>query len=257
MKRYGAILGTALLSLAGTAAQAGLITTNPDGSSSATVNYYWTATSPDGKGIYLSDSGNIANISMSDLGSPTAPVSVTFTNNPGDATKTHTSTLPSISNLVLNSGLLGTQTVNFNGGQLAQSLGATPKSYTETLYLVNPNNPSDFVSAAFTGYMYGSVGTNGITSIQGQGAFLDPGPKTLTLDGVQFSAQLIAFSGPGDVAPGAIQAEIDWTPSGGQGGGGGGDGSNGSDSPEPSTLVLSCLGLSFLGAKAWRRRNRS
>jgi hypothetical protein len=27
-----------------------------------------------------------------------------------------------------------------------------------------------------------------------------------------------------------------------------------SSTPEPSTLVLSCLGLSFLGVKAWRKR---
>jgi hypothetical protein len=31
----------------------------------------------------------------------------------------------------------------------------------------------------------------------------------------------------------------------------------GSNSPEPSTLVLSCLGLTFAGAAAWRKRRRS
>jgi hypothetical protein len=34
----------------------------------------------------------------------------------------------------------------------------------------------------------------------------------------------------------------------------GGTGGGGNSTPEPSTLVLSCLGLSFLGAKAWRKR---
>jgi hypothetical protein len=249
MKRYGVILGTALLSLAGTA-RADLIKSNPDGSSQVTVNYYWTATVGGVPGIYTSDSGNLANVTLSDLGSQQKPISVTFTNS-SDPTMTHLSTLPSISNLVLNSGLLGKQTVTFNGGNLAGP-GDSPKPFIETLHLSDPNNPSNSATVDFSGYLYGSVGTDGITGVQG--AFLDAGPKTVTLGDASFSAQLLSISGPGDKAPGAIQAEMDWSPSGSpppsQGGGGV------SESPEPSTLVLSCLGLSFLGARAWRRRSR-
>ncbi len=41
---------------------------------------------------------------------------------------------------------------------------------------------------------------------------------------------------------------------GGSGGGGGGGGGGPSNTPEPSTMLLSCLGLSCLGASAWRKR---
>src|SRR5262249_54254063 len=53
----------------------------------------------------------------------------------------------------------------------------------------------------------------------------------------------------------SVNAPTIGTVTGRQGGGPGGDqGGTTSDSPEPTTLVLSCLGLTCLGASAWRKR---
>ena len=48
---------------------------------------------------------------------------------------------------------------------------------------------------------------------------------------------------------GSISAHVTVTPGNGHTSGGG--------TPEPSTLVLSCLGLGFAGLASWRKRRRS
>jgi hypothetical protein len=69
--------------------------------------------------------------------------------------------------------------------------------------------------------------------------------------GNQYTVTLTGYTPPGPPTAsnaGSISAHVTVTPAGGTISGG---------TPEPSTLVLSCLGLGFAGLGAWRKRRRS
>ncbi len=71
-------------------------------------------------------------------------------------------------------------------------------------------------------------------------------------NGDQFKVSLVGYTPPGPPTAsnaGSIAAFVQVTPQGHTSGGGG--------TPEPSTLVLSCLGLGFAGLASWRKRRRS
>ena len=72
---------------------------------------------------------------------------------------------------------------------------------------------------------------------------------TVTLDPHVIIGNLGSF-------PASIGGFVSATGDGGQGGGGGGGGGDVSNTPEPSTMVLSMVGLSALGMAALRRRLR-
>jgi hypothetical protein len=77
--------------------------------------------------------------------------------------------------------------------------------------------------------------------------------QSLTLGSNTFTVSLNPFSPPGPPSAtnaGGISTHVDVQASPG-GGGGGGDPHH---APEPSTLALSGLGLSFLGLVSWRKR---
>lgn len=74
---------------------------------------------------------------------------------------------------------------------------------------------------------------------------------TYTLGNNQYTVTLTGYTPPGPPTAsnaGSISAHVSVTPlgTGGQSG-----------TPEPSTLVLSCLGLGFAGLASWRKRRRS
>jgi hypothetical protein len=69
-------------------------------------------------------------------------------------------------------------------------------------------------------------------------------------NGNLYTVTLVGYTPPGPPTAsnaGSISAHVSVTP--GEGGG-----HTGGSSPEPSTLVLSCLGLAFAGATSWRKR---
>ena len=68
-------------------------------------------------------------------------------------------------------------------------------------------------------------------------------------DGNKYTVSLTAYTPPGPPTAsnaGSISANVTVTPANG--------GGHTSGTPEPSTLVLSCLGLAFAGATSWRKR---
>jgi hypothetical protein len=72
-------------------------------------------------------------------------------------------------------------------------------------------------------------------------------------NGNQYTVTLSGYTPPGPPTAsnaGSISAHVTVVP--GNGGGGGI-----SSTPEPSTLMLSCLGLGFAGLTSWRKRRRS
>lgn len=74
-------------------------------------------------------------------------------------------------------------------------------------------------------------------------------PGSTTRD--QFVVTLTGYTPPGPPSAsnaGSISAHVQVTPQ---------VGTSGTGTPEPSTLVLSCLGLSFAGLASWRKRRRS
>lgn len=74
-------------------------------------------------------------------------------------------------------------------------------------------------------------------------------PGTKTRD--QYTVTLTGYTPPGPPSAsnaGSISAHITVTPEGG---------TSGTGTPEPSTLVLSVLGLGFAGVASWRKRRRS
>jgi hypothetical protein len=111
----------------------------------------------------------------------------------------------------------------------------------------------------FAGKLSGtfSVGNANITSV-----FNSPTEQKVTLGNNVYDVTIGPYSPPGPPSAsnaGSIAAHVDVTPvstTGGGGGGGGGGGTGGgvSDAPEPSSIVLSCLGLTFVGGAAGRKR---
>jgi len=143
-------------------------------------------------------------------------------------------------------------------------INAPPKVFTLTFRALPGDHsatPGDLLAApslTFQGFFQGAIGApNGVnpgfTSLVG---VLDPNAQIVDIGGgLILNVSLTGAVVPSGPLPGGLSASsgsIGSLITFGQGQGGGGT----SDSPEPSTLVLSCLGLSFLGAKAWRRTRK-
>jgi hypothetical protein len=122
----------------------------------------------------------------------------------------------------------------------------TNGSYSLTLNLVDSAS-GESGSVTFTGMLNGTFST---TSANVTNAFTGPTSQQLTLGGHLYTITIGPYAPPGPPGAanaGTISAHVDVGDSGGGSGG---------DSPEPSTLVLSGLGLSFLGVASWRKRRQ-
>ncbi|HVS37195.1 MAG TPA: hypothetical protein VMS17_16655 [Gemmataceae bacterium] len=134
--------------------------------------------------------------------------------------------------------------------------------YTLTLqmWLVNPaTNPSaPSATVSFAGQLYSTGGTTALAANLGNkilsstdagGTHLGQTFATATVGGVKFVVSYSGFAEPGnsnDQTFGAISFHINATTATIGGG----------SSPEPSGMVLGCLGLTVLGGVLWRARRR-
>jgi len=195
--------------------------------------------------------------------------------NTGTTTISMTSIVPAFHHIPSNlpdtpvASILGSLTnlTDPNSQDTFSSTPGTTKVFTLTFRALPGDhsgaNAVDLLSApslTFQGFFQGAIGapngTNpGFTSLVG---VLDPSAQVLDIGGgLTLNVSLTGAVVPSGPLPGGLSATsgsigslITFNGGGGQGGGGT------SDSPEPSTLVLSCVGLSFLGAKAWRRTRK-
>jgi hypothetical protein len=115
-------------------------------------------------------------------------------------------------------------------------------SYSLTLTL------TDVASGAsgqvrFDGFFSGTFST---TSSNVANTFTGDTSRTIVLGGHRYVVTIGPYAPPGPPSAsnaGTISAHIAVDEDGQQGG----------DTPEPSTLLLSCMGISFLGAASWRK----
>jgi hypothetical protein len=166
-------------------------------------------------------------------GNPSA--GVTFTNEP---TKTATG-----SSDVVATNLRVFSAASAQAPDVLSSNGA----YSLALTLTSVQNGQTFTqSFTFFGKLAGtfSADNSNVTNV-----FNTLGVHTLTLGAYSFAVQLVAYTPPGppdQSNAGSISAHVTVsTPNGGGGP---------QNSPEPSTILLSSLGLTFLGGAAWRKR---
>jgi hypothetical protein len=120
----------------------------------------------------------------------------------------------------------------------------TNGTYSLTLNLVDSAS-GEQGSVTFTGMFNGTFST---TSSNLANTFTGLTQQQLTLGGHVYTITIGPYAPPGPPGAanaGTISAHVNVDDNGGGGSG---------DSPEPSTLVLSGLGLSFLGMASWRKR---
>jgi hypothetical protein len=128
----------------------------------------------------------------------------------------------------------------------------TKGEYSLTMNLTDSAS-SQSGSVTFKGYFSGAFST---TSSNVANTFTGETTMTLKLGGHVFTITIGPYAPPGPPSAsnaGTISAHVAVDEDNG-GGDGGGDGGH---APEPSTLVLSFLGASFLGVASWRKRARA
>jgi hypothetical protein len=119
-------------------------------------------------------------------------------------------------------------------------------AYGLTLTLsMTDNTGTHIATLTFTGKLTGtfSAESSNLTNVFGHNA-----TQTVSLGSFNFTVTMDAYTPPGppdQTQPGAIGAHVSVTSANPTGGGG---------TPEPSTMLLSGLGLTFLGAAGWRKR---
>jgi hypothetical protein len=131
----------------------------------------------------------------------------------------------------------------------------TAKPYTLSLFLQDDASGAS-AALVFHGAFSGTLSSSSanITNV-----FSGSLSQTVALGKHTYTVNIGPFAPPGPPSAsnaGTISAHVlvDEDPGTGGGGGGGGTGGGGTPhAPEPSTLLLSFLGLSGLGAGAWRR----
>jgi hypothetical protein len=124
----------------------------------------------------------------------------------------------------------------------------THAAYTFTLVLTDLASSKSAIMK-FNGFFSGKISA---TSANLGNTFTPPLTQTVKLGGHVYAVNLVNYAPPGPPTAsnaGSISAHVavDQVSSGG---GGGGPPPN---APEPSTLLLSCLGLSGLGLARWRK----
>jgi hypothetical protein len=120
-----------------------------------------------------------------------------------------------------------------------------------TLSLTLTDSASGAASTmTFTGKLSGTFSSANANIIN---TFTSPTTETVVLGGNTYNVTVGPYSPPGPPTAsnaGSISAHVAVVP--GDNGGGGGI----QDVPEPSTMLLAGLGLSFLGGAAWRKRRQ-
>ncbi len=116
------------------------------------------------------------------------------------------------------------------------------------------NTSGNSGTLTFTGKLSGtfSAGSSNLTTV-----FNSPIKQTLTEGNTLFTVTIGPYSPPGPPSAsnaGSIAAHVDVAAINGGGGTGGGTGVGVNDVPEPSSIILSCLGVTFLGGAAGRKR---
>jgi hypothetical protein len=132
-------------------------------------------------------------------------------------------------------------TLTHSGGysismMLGTSVNGSPSSTTLTFTGKLGNGPGGY---AFTN------SNSQVTNVFGPNA-----TQTITLEGYNFTVSLDAYTPPGPPSQGnkgSIGATVSISPAG----------IGPASTPEPSTLLLSGLGFSFLGGAAWRKRRKA
>jgi hypothetical protein len=131
----------------------------------------------------------------------------------------------------------------------------TSKPYTLTLFL------QDDASGAHTTMTFGGAfsGTVSVNSANVANAFTGITQQVVQLGSHKYTVQLGSYAPPGPPTAsnaGSITAHIFVDEDPNTGGGGNNGGGGGQHAPEPSTMLLSLLGLSGLGAGAWKKLTR-
>jgi hypothetical protein len=157
------------------------------------------------------------------------------------------------------SDVVATNLRTFSSATRAKPDTFTNKTYTLTLSL------KDDASGKSATLTFGGVFNGTLTAVNSNitNKFTGTTSQTVTLGGNSYSVVLGSYAPPGPpsaINAGSITAHVFVNepigPSGGGGSGGGGSGPTGPPGgslPEPSTLVLSCLGLSCLGMRSYRK----
>jgi hypothetical protein len=121
---------------------------------------------------------------------------------------------------------------------------ATGGAYTFTLVLTDSAS-GEHANVTFTGKLSGTFSADN-SNITNQ--FTGQTSTTVTLGANDYTVSMVAYTPPGPPSAsnaGSISAHVKVAPSSTHTGG---------QTPEPSTMVLSVLGLSFAGAAGWRKR---
>jgi len=197
-----------------------------------------------GWGVDWSPTTNTVTMGTAMVGSPPmpSPVLINFTN-PGFQAFSQPSSQTTASNLTL-TATNSTPLVVLQTG--AQTFQVQAKVYDGTTM----SAPSQIVT--FTGKLWGSFATGGVTT---NSSWTTPTMQNITFSGTgdKFVVAILGLQGPPipslSAHPGQILAQITETPGNPNNGGPHG-------TPEPSTMLMGCMGLSFLGFASWRKRNR-
>lgn len=160
--------------------------------------------------------------------------SITFTNEP--AKNANNSSDVVLTNLRVSSTATNSSPDSFNNAHWSGTLAITDKASNAGTTLTFQGQLGGTFSAGnanvtntFTGTTaYNWTAPNGNKYTVTVGNFTPPGPPTASNAG-SISVHVAVTSGSGTIASG----------------------------PEPSTLLLSCLGLGFAGAASWRKRRRA
>jgi hypothetical protein len=119
-------------------------------------------------------------------------------------------------------------------------------AYTVTLVISTMNNGQMLTGQAVFNDKLGGTFSVDNANVTSTISPKTPQMATIVLGNVTFTATLDKYSPPGPQSAsnaGSISAHVDVSPTLGV-----------ATVPEPSTMLLSCLGLSFLGGAAWRKR---
>jgi hypothetical protein len=127
---------------------------------------------------------------------------------------------------------------------------ATPNNFQDAAYALTLRLTDDASGESGTLTFNGVFnGTLSSTSADISTTFLDGATQELTLGGHQYAVTIDAYSPPGPPGinnAGSIGARVEVTPAEDPP-------PPPNDAPEPSTVLLSCVGLSLLGAGSWRK----
>jgi hypothetical protein len=171
---------------------------------------------------------------------------VSFTSNDGGTSTTETDTIAANVSVFSAANAANADAIPTPGGGSNYSLAVT----------LTDSNGAGSGTITFTGLLLGKLThdssnlTNAITGVTDE-AGSHPGQTfgVGTVDGTQYVVSYNGFAAPGPEAQhnqGAISFHIGFEP--------GVD--DGPSSPEPSSMVLGCLGLTFLGGAFYRARRR-